>query len=634
MDALARLQELLRSLFQYDLADLDFGLYRLLKLRRNDIEQFLNQQLEQVVTEAFAAQSAESRDALRERVDTLASRVREVIGADAIDANGQVTFTYASPPKIIADYQQARQSLDAVEVTESARNEVFNHLYAFFSRYYEGGDFIPKRRYGRLEQYAVPYNGEETFFTWANRDQYYVKSGERFRDYAFTVPVLGAEARVRFRLVEASTTPGNAKGDTRYFFPLPERVTLDEADESLLVPFEYRVPGAEEVRAEFTVPDGRRLKGQEAILARAEADILVRVPDDALAAALAEKVDGGTTSRLLKRLRHFEKKNTTDFFIHKNLRGFLERELEFYLKDQFLHLEDMEGDLTARLCSLRVLRRIATDIISFLAQVEDFQKRVWEKRKLVLRADWLAPVARIGRALWPEVLANEAQVAEWRELYRLEPERALENPDGVLSEAVLEAHPGLVVNTAHFPPEFTDRLLAGFPDLDEATDAVLIHSENEQALRLLLPRYAGSVKCIYIDPPYNTGSSAILYKNDYKHSSWCSLLRDRLAFARLLLTDNGALFVSIDKTERTVLEHALDDAFGSNNHIEELIWTQATANSQLPNYSTNHEYVEVYLELSRFQAHEERPARSVRGAVQSVDITQQPGGSRWISRSL
>ena len=72
------------------------------------------------------------------------------------------------------------------------------------------------------------------------------------------------------------------------------------------------------------------------------------------------------------------------------------------------------------------------------------------------------------------------------------------------------------------------------------------------------------------------------------------MMRDRISIARNLLRADGALFVSIDKTERTVLEYALDGVSGADNHIEELIWTQATANSQLPNYSTNHEYVEVY----------------------------------------
>jgi adenine-specific DNA-methyltransferase len=122
----------------------------------------------------------------------------------------------------------------------------------------------------------------------------------------------------------------------------------------------------------------------------------------------------------------------------------------------------------------------------------------------------------------------------------------------------------------------------------------LVHADNFHALTLAHKRFGDTLKSVYIDPPYNTESSAIPYKNNYKHSSFATLTRDRLVACYPLLRKDGAIFVSIDKTERTVLEYALDEVFGAEKHIEELIWTQATANSQLPNYSTNHEYVEVY----------------------------------------
>jgi adenine-specific DNA-methyltransferase len=77
-------------------------------------------------------------------------------------------------------------------------------------------------------------------------------------------------------------------------------------------------------------------------------------------------------------------------------------------------------------------------------------------------------------------------------------------------------------------------------------EGVLIHSDNFQALNLLQKRFQQQIKCIYIDPPYNTESSAILYKNNYRHSSWCTLLRDRVELAAPLLKDDGALVVSID----------------------------------------------------------------------------------------
>jgi adenine-specific DNA-methyltransferase len=122
----------------------------------------------------------------------------------------------------------------------------------------------------------------------------------------------------------------------------------------------------------------------------------------------------------------------------------------------------------------------------------------------------------------------------------------------------------------------------------------MIHSDNFQALRLIDSRYREKVKCIYIDPPYNTASSAIPYKNDYKHSSFAAMMYDRLDQLWSKLPKDGAIFVSIDKTERSVVEHMLDKVFGSENRVEELIWAMNTNNSQAPNYSTNHEYVLVY----------------------------------------
>src|SRR5206468_1644250 len=131
-------------------------------------------------------------------------------------------------------------------------------------------------------------------------------------------------------------------------------------------------------------------------------------------------------------------------------------------------------------------------------------------------------------------------------------------------------------------------------DFDARLDGILTHSDNFQALSLLGKRYREQVKCIYIDPPYNTASSSIPYKNNYRHSSWVTMMYDRLTALHSTLTKDGAIFVSIDKTERTVLQHAMDDVFGLDNRVEELIWSMNTNNSQAPNYSTNHEYVLVY----------------------------------------
>ncbi len=214
MNPLTRLQDFFRSLFQFDLADLDFGLYRLFHLKRAEIEAFITEQLPREVDAAFAEVSAEDKVRLQEELESLTTQIKEQISEDAILPTGELKPEYRqSNIKVVREladrYETTRQQVQALRVTEGHKAEVFNHLVNFFSRYYEDGDFIPKRRYGAHEAYAVPYHGEEVFFHWANRDQHYVKTAERFRDYAFKVGDILGEYRVRFTMTEASIPKDN-----------------------------------------------------------------------------------------------------------------------------------------------------------------------------------------------------------------------------------------------------------------------------------------------------------------------------------------------------------------------------------------------------------------------------------------
>ncbi|MBN1104858.1 MAG: site-specific DNA-methyltransferase, partial [Deltaproteobacteria bacterium] len=489
-ESLDRLKRLFRELFQLDTADLDFGLYRLFALKRAEVESFLNTQLPDDVDKAFASLAGADREELKKQVDDLATRAKESIADNAILPSGEPNPAHAGT-KAVKQYVEARKRLEAVEASEAQRAEVFNLLYGFFSRYYDEGDFIPRRFFGARAGYAVPYNGEEVFFHWANKDQYYVKSGEAFRDYAFTVATVAGEYRVRFCLAEATTSRDNTKGAARYFFPKTEDVAFEERTRTLVIPFEYRLPTEGEV-ARY----GRNAKGQEAILDEAVPKMLKRVKDSVLASALAEPSPIGREAEaeepptlLRRRLTHFTKKNTTDYFVHKNLGGFLRQELEFFIRDQIVHEADLEGDFDAKRRMLRVFRKLADTVITFLAQIEDAQKRLFEKKKFVLRTDYLIPVQNIPRDLWKDVLANKAQLEEWKTLFALEPGSPIFDLKGKINESVLEQHSTLVVDTRHFPPDFTLQLLETIVDLDERTDGVLIHSENFQALNLLVARY-------------------------------------------------------------------------------------------------------------------------------------------------
>jgi adenine-specific DNA-methyltransferase len=186
------------------------------------------------------------------------------------------------------------------------------------------------------------------------------------------------------------------------------------------------------------------------------------------------------------------------------------------------------------------IQNVGYKIIDFLSKVEELQRKLFEKKKFVVRAEYFITIDRVSEILWNEVLQNEAQLDEWRQLYGL---------DLQLTKEFLRKHPYLVVDTCHFSEDFKWRLLAHFDDLDEALDGLLIKSENFQALNLLMERYRGQVKCIYIDPPYNTGSDEFIYKDLYQHSSWLSMMADRLTLVRGWLRENGAIFVSCDDHE-------------------------------------------------------------------------------------
>ena len=160
--------------------------------------------------------------------------------------------------------------------------------------------------------------------------------------------------------------------------------------------------------------------------------------------------------------------------------------------------------------------------------------------------------------------------------------------------------------------------------LDQALDGLAIHSDNWQALNLLQAKYRERVKCIYIDPPYNTGSDGFPYKDAYAHASWLAMMQDRLQAAAPFLVRNGALFASIDHVERHALTEALARTLGRQNRVEEIIWGQNTTKNQSPTYSTNHEYVEVFARDLTAASGDERMFREPKpGAAEVLELVDR-----------
>lgn len=590
-----KLVGLLKELFQLDQPDLDFGIYRIMHAKADELTQFLERDLLPQVKTAF------SQYTTADKAELQAALAKAIEQANALGVD----------PESTARVKELRQRVANESVDVAAlETEVYDHLYSFFRRYYQEGDFLAKRVY-KPGVYAIPYEGEEVKLHWANRDQYYIKTSEYLRDYAFTLKLGDAKdpMRVHFRLVDAAEGEhGNVKaaeGKDRVFIFASDNAIAEEGGE-LIIRFHYRPATLDDwtatAREAATAAAAKKPPTQKELSAIAVARVLA-TKDASLTKWIAElakphtKANGELAdySRLQGHLNRYTARNTFDYFIHKDLGGFLRRELDFYIKNEVMHLDDVESETAARveqyLSKIKVIRKIASKLIDFLAQLEDFQRKLWLKKKFVVETSYCVTLDKIPEELYATIASCEAQRAEWVDLLAIDKLDGYSRP---LTAKFLNSNKTLILDTRHFASSFVEQLLATMDSVDSAISGVLVHSDNFHALSLAQAKLKSSFKSIYIDPPYNTDSSSIPYKNDYKHSSFATLMRDRLAACHALLRPDGAIFVSIDKTERTVLEHALDEVFGSENHIEELIWTQATANSQLPNYSTNHEYVEVY----------------------------------------
>lgn len=587
-----KLKGLLMELFQLDQPDLDFGIYRILHARKHEIEAFLDKTLPQQVQEALGQYWAAEKETLQKEL-ALAKEQAISLGLD---------------PSQVRKVQELEDRLkETAAQAVSLENEVYDHLYNFFRRYYSEGDFVSKRVY-KEGVYAIPYEGEEVKLYWANSDQYYIKTSEYLRDYTFRLRPWSEDQpmRVHFKIVDAAEEEhGNVKpaeGKERVFILTKENFISIENGE-LVLRFEYRPATLADWLDE--APGKAKPPTQKDLIAIAVKRVF-NVNDPALAPWITElqkehilaNNEKAGYSKLEAHLNRYTKRNTFDYFIHKDLGGFLRRELDFYIKNEVMRLDDIEDESAPRveqyLSKIKVIRRIAGTIIDFLAQIENFQKKLWLKKKFVVDTQYLITVGNIPEEFYTEIAANDAQRQEWVHLFSIDEIKADMLRPGYqvpLTVDFLKANPNLVVDTKHFRPEFTAALLAAIGDLENQIDGVIVHSENFQALQLIRRKYFGRCDVIYIDPPYNTDASAIVYKNDYKDSSWLSLMENRLRAAQPLLRPTGVMCIAIDDTEFARLRCLVDDLFGRNAVLGvAAVRSNPAGRSTVQGFAEAHEY--------------------------------------------
>ncbi len=583
-DLKAKLQEL----FMFDRADLDFGMYRILNAKRAEVTRFLEAELLPSVRAALGTVTAEEQARLKVAVEAAREQARRFGAPD---------------PDATAGVQEAQAAYGLAANTAALEEEIYSHLLTFFSRYYHEGDFIPQRRYSAAgrERYMIPYDGEEVKLVWANMEQYYVKSGESLTDYAFTFadPAGGTRPfRVEFRLVTATEETANNKSQTgERRFALADLAAhppaLSGDGTTLTLAFTY-------VEHPKGTKQTELLEAAEAALAKAG----LPAPFAAQLAAADSSYTGKSARTVLrKHLEIYAAKNTYDYFIHKDLGGFLRRELDYFIKTEVLRLDDLlpEDPVAARrqLQKVHALKKLAGQIIAFLEQIENFQKKLWLKKKFVTEVRYCLTLDRIPESFYAEIAANVGQREEWKALYHIQAIEAdtagqpgYPGEGKPLTVEFLKANPFLFVDTGHFPAEFTARLVAAIPKLEESLGGVCFRSENFQALKLMQEHLSEQVKCTFIDPPYNTGNDGFIYRDSLKCSSWLSFATDRIKAGFDLIKSDGVLFCSIDDHQYETLSAALNQVGGRKHLITPFIWKRkAGGGDDSEHVAAEHEYV-------------------------------------------
>ena len=348
---------LLRDLFQLNHPDLDFGLYRIMHAKAAEVEKFLNDDLLAVISKTFAGD-----------VDEKIARAK-----DAYERELQNATEYGvADPVNSPNAQQALAAYNEVRNSAGEDAEIYDHLYRFFERYYDQGDFLSRRYYARetsekAAPYAVPYDGSEVYLHWANKDQYYIKTTESFNQFSFDLALAqddnaqlfsdATSRKVHFKLVDVEEGEHNnvkATSDKDRFFIVDESQPIDwevtaAGEYALVVRFHYCADSEKPGNAR-NWRNTRNAKNQQVILDALQAEAKSKNEQAMLAqnyyAALAKEVSKGSkaneTQPLIARyLNQYTASNTMDYFIHKDLGGFLKRDLDFYLKNEVLRLDDL-----------------------------------------------------------------------------------------------------------------------------------------------------------------------------------------------------------------------------------------------------------------------------------------------------
>jgi adenine specific DNA methylase Mod len=435
------------------------------------------------------------------------------------------------------------------------RDELFEKLYDFFHRYFsESGSIY--FRYTPLHQnvYEKVYTDDkDVMLFWKTHMLYYVKTDRLFR--SLEVEVDGT--KFYFDVSTLEHKKANEKRDIVYSFK-------EKRKDGTMV---FGVIYSEK---------GKKTKTDEIL-------------------KTLRKGGNNISEDLLDRaFRVFEKQSEVDYFINKDAKAFLEEQFNLWL---YQYVFSGVSEWTeVRIKQLQTLKDVAYKIIAFISQFENELVKIWNKPKFVLNSNYIITLDRIAGkniGLIEKLLGHKnfkAQIEEWQQLGMLDKsfkETALLEGKGK-GKHLAKSYQYLPIDTKHFK-DLELEILGLFDNLDQELDGWLIKSENYQALKTILPKFIELVSCIYIDPPYNSPASEIMYENKYKSSSWLSLMGNRLSIGREFLKKGGVICIAVDDNEYHHLAKLVEDYFPENLGVV-VVRSNPAGRSTPKGFSLKHEY--------------------------------------------
>jgi adenine specific DNA methylase Mod len=416
----------------------------------------------------------------------------------------------------------------------SFRDELFDKLYSFFSRYFtESGSIYFNSTPFHNNIYEKVYTDEkDVILFWKTQMLYYVKTDRIFR----SLPVEFDGFKFYFDASKIESKKANEKRSLVF------ELDKVEEDQTIIFTVLYSEKGT-------------------------------KTKQDEILKAIKKKGITITEEQLERAFRVFEKQSEVDFFINKNAKAFLREQFKLWSYQYFWEGAKEWGP--DRVNQLQILKAIAFKFFDFISQFEDELVKIWNKPKFVKNSNYVITLDRIVDKKLVEKIKRhknyKEQVKEWKEL------------------GIDQDNSKAPIDTKYFK-DLEIEILSQFDDLDQSLDGWLIKSENYQALNTILPKFKEKVQTIYIDPPFNTGND-FPYIDRFQDSSWLSLMSNRVEIAKNLLYKKGGLFLHLDWNANFLGRLLLDNILGEENFRNEIVWAYTGAGTTPGQFPRKHDNI-------------------------------------------